>query len=293
MLIVPIVLASAFAWWHVAVCYFQDKEPVRFFPRHAIPWNGTDVLLFACMFLGILVLGNEVLDAFGADRGANSSEKGAVRMEDVLVLSVIQVVAVLVGGGVIVRRSQGRLRDFGWFPRRCAYDTLLGLAGLAAFAVPVYAIQRILVYVWESPGHPLVKLLTHASDSRPFLIAFFTAVIVAPLVEEFIFRVLLQGWLEQISSSARRDQGETPLPGSILQRPYIRPAYWPILVSALVFAMMHAGNGPDPLPLFVLALGLGYLYRQTHRVTPCVIMHACFNSVSLLILWLNSPSAVG
>ena len=39
-------------------------------------------------------------------------------------------------------------------------------------------------------------------------------------------------------------------------------------VSAAIFAFMHLGQGPAPIPLFFLAIGLGYLYRQTHRATP-------------------------
>jgi membrane protease YdiL (CAAX protease family) len=38
---------------------------------------------------------------------------------------------------------------------------------------------------------------------------------------------------------------------------------------------------PDPIPLFVLALGLGYLYRQTHRILPCIVVHLLLNACSL------------
>jgi membrane protease YdiL (CAAX protease family) len=44
---------------------------------------------------------------------------------------------------------------------------------------------------------------------------------------------------------------------------------------------MHASHGPDPVPLFVLALGLGYLYQRTHRLLPCVVVHLLLNLCSL------------
>jgi membrane protease YdiL (CAAX protease family) len=34
-------------------------------------------------------------------------------------------------------------------------------------------------------------------------------------------------------------------------------------------------------------LGLGYIYRQTHRITPSIIVHMLFNGFALLILWLS------
>jgi membrane protease YdiL (CAAX protease family) len=47
---------------------------------------------------------------------------------------------------------------------------------------------------------------------------------------------------------------------------------------------MHAAHGPDPIPLFVLALGLGYLYRQTHRILPCIVVHFLLNLLTMAAL---------
>jgi membrane protease YdiL (CAAX protease family) len=62
------------------------------------------------------------------------------------------------------------------------------------------------------------------------------------------------------------------------------PAWWPIAASALIFATMHAGQGPAPVPLFVLALGLGYVYRQTHSVLPSIVVHALLNGTTMAAL---------
>ena len=59
----------------------------------------------------------------------------------------------------------------------------------------------------------------------------------------------------------------------------------PIVISAAVFALMHWSHGPDPAALFVLALGLGYLYQRTHRWLPSVVTHACLNGTTMLLLW--------
>ena len=62
---------------------------------------------------------------------------------------------------------------------------------------------------------------------------------------------------------------------------------WPVLLSAALFAGLHWSHGPDPIPLFVLAVGLGYLYQRTHRILPCIIVHLLLNSCTMAILLLE------
>ena len=60
-------------------------------------------------------------------------------------------------------------------------------------------------------------------------------------------------------------------------------AYWPIFVSSLCFALVHWGQGLAPIPLFVLALGLGYLFRQTGSLIACITVHFLLNFYSMLV----------
>ena len=69
-------------------------------------------------------------------------------------------------------------------------------------------------------------------------------------------------------------------PGSRLE-PSPPTRFWPVWASAAIFAAMHLGHGIDPVPLFVLALGLGYLYRQTHRLWPPILVHWMLNSLTM------------
>ncbi|MCH8047083.1 MAG: CPBP family intramembrane metalloprotease, partial [Planctomycetes bacterium] len=61
----------------------------------------------------------------------------------------------------------------------------------------------------------------------------------------------------------------------------------PICISSLIFAMLHIGQGAAPIPLFVLALGLGYLYWRTGQLLPCIIVHMLLNGTSMALLWLS------
>ena len=60
---------------------------------------------------------------------------------------------------------------------------------------------------------------------------------------------------------------------------------WPVFISAGIFALLHVAHGPDFIALFILALGLGYIYRQTHRVLPCIIIHFMLNGTSMALLF--------
>jgi membrane protease YdiL (CAAX protease family) len=66
------------------------------------------------------------------------------------------------------------------------------------------------------------------------------------------------------------------------------PHGWlPIGISSLLFALAHFGHGTDPVPLFLLALMLGYTYQRTHHIVPCIVTHMLFNLVSLIALGLT------
>ena len=41
------------------------------------------------------------------------------------------------------------------------------------------------------------------------------------------------------------------------------------------------------MPLFLLSLGLGYIYQRTGRILPCIIVHALVNGSSLAALALS------
>ena len=61
----------------------------------------------------------------------------------------------------------------------------------------------------------------------------------------------------------------------------------PIAISSTLFALLHLGHGFDPVPLWVLAVGLGLIYQRTHRILPCVVLHMVFNAFGLAMLWLG------
>ncbi len=145
--------------------------------------------------------------------------------------------------------------------------------------------------------HPVLESLAKIATPGVFVATFIGTAVVTPLVEEFLVRGLLQGSLQGIadrdpeddspwysraftSTSPARDADWTPI------------TYWPVVVSSLVFACLHiGGQGAAPIPLFVLSLGLGYLYRQTGSLTPPIVVHMVLNGLTLIVEFLKLTSA--
>jgi membrane protease YdiL (CAAX protease family) len=178
--------------------------------------------------------------------------------------------------------------------RPTVHDLQLGLAAFAGAVIPVFGLQAVLVQFTEK-RHPIVEMLEQHMNFGLMAVSVLSAVVVAPFVEELLFRVALQGWLERVQMLAKSNAIE-PVAATSEGAPMLeqqptssdRLMPWPIVISSLTFALAHLGNGPDPIPLFFLALALGYLYQRTHRLWPSLVVHATLNSCSLLMLWLQT-----
>jgi membrane protease YdiL (CAAX protease family) len=301
-----LVLALGLWGWANALRRLAAGRPIlEFEPREPVPWGLVDVLFTAVTLLLTQVLVQVALWQLFDLRPVQPSDKMPPLARAVLVLGMgLAQIATAVLSLVFLRWSaRARLRDVGIDVRRFEADVRTGLVAFAMLAPPVYAIQAVLTQ-WFPSEHPLISLLQKRADPFVFAVVIFAAVLVAPVVEEYFFRVLLQGWLEKVLSRPRslrellfasdetrlstgiaKDSSQvgSPHPGTNTER----PRYLPILASAALFAWMHAEHGPDPIPLFVLAVGLGYLYQRTHRILPSILVHFLLNYVSLAVLVLE------
>ncbi|HUT88933.1 MAG TPA: CPBP family glutamic-type intramembrane protease [Thermoguttaceae bacterium] len=78
--------------------------------------------------------------------------------------------------------------------------------------------------------HPIVDLLAADSSAATWLLCALVAVVVAPIVEEFTYRLVLQGWLEAEERRARRRT-------AALRR--LIPGVGPVVLVSLLFALRH------------------------------------------------------
>jgi len=113
-----------------------------------------------------------------------------------------------------------------------------------------------------SGSNPLLELVLNAGNPLALGLFAVTAIVLAPLFEETLFRGVL-------------------LP--VIGQRY--GGFWAVVVSALVFGIAHLSLGELPA-LVVLGLGLGWLRLQSGRLAPSVVMHGLWNGLTFVNLLL-------
>jgi len=185
------------------------------------------------------------------------------------------------------------------YVRSFTFDLIRGGVGFLLIVPPALYLQSMLI-LWIPYEHPTTALLKENQSLDILIPQIWLTAIVTPVVEETFFRGLILGWFERLLCGEPRASelffgtrgGSEHDPGrSFVQR------WGAILGSAVVFALMHLGNGPDHapfgpdiLPLFLLAIGLGWITRQSGRITPAIVIHVLLNGNTIAVLLWGSTS---
>lgn len=266
--------------------------------RPAVPWSISEFFLcFGLWLLCTVSVSVTVNKHWGTGEEPRNLDEGvsAITMlspEGTLAMSwgsvVVNLLVIACMLTYLGLHHRGALIAFGLWPSRD--DVRLGLrAGLAL--IPPVMLLASLLSLFVEYEHPVFETLSSHRSLLMYISMFVGAVIVSPMFEEFMFRGLFQGGLEKLTRLWNyRDEDPPPLVHTIRRDEVLRWSWMPVIVSSFVFAMMHFGQGLAPVPLFLLSLGLGYLYRQTGRLWPCVVAHATLNLIGMLGFWLESNS---
>ena len=147
-----------------------------------------------------------------------------------------------------------------WIPVLKAIRQALGtlLMVLPVVALAGWGIEQI----WGDPGgsNPLLDLVLTSSEPWSLLLFGITAIVLAPLFEETLFRGVLLPVL------GRRLGGGKA-----------------VVITAAVFALAHLSLG-ELIPLFLLGIGLGWLRWRSGRLSCSVWMHGLWNGLTFLNL---------
>jgi membrane protease YdiL (CAAX protease family) len=296
VLVIAVMVALCAAAWTAVVNRRRAGLPVvSLTPRRPAPWRIVDLLIIAIFYVLATFALQAVLSLIAS--AANWTNSGGVRPAradqaasptELAIALAASIAANLATAGFailwIFSHTDATLEDFGWRRDKVREDLRLGLIAFAAIATPIYGLQALLSqFVKEQ--HPIIEVLLRQPIPLLYVLAGLSAVAVAPLAEEFFFRVLLQGWLESAVLPA-----DNPMDEHVTTSEH-RPRPLTIVVTSLVFASLHIGHGAAPVPLFFLALALGYLYQRTHRLLPSVTVHFCLNACSFAMLCLAPPEA--
>jgi membrane protease YdiL (CAAX protease family) len=156
--------------------------------------------------------------------------------------------------------GMGRLRECGW-------GVVGYAAGLPLLALGFVATSLILRFSEMELGqgiHPIAPVMEEARSSPGRVIAiFFFAVVLAPLIEELMFR----GYLY----NALRSRMGAP---------------WAIGLSAALFAGIHPQGWIGLPPLLAVGVVLGILREWRGSIWGCVVAHAMNNGLVMLIMLL-------
>lgn len=291
------------------------REPVAFRPQRLVPWAGWHTIFAALIYLLALtfvapLIGQVLYLAQGGKGSLFKVAEDDAAGQLTAAISVYQGFAVASFLGFfsinfeLKRRAGATSQDLGIRNDQWLRDWRLGLIGFVVIVPPVYVLQAILNAVWMKTKHPILTDLKTTDSAALWFWATTAAVLVAPIVEEFVFRGVIQGWLQRKMAKLPPDCAtpngshdddapqslETASAASSLNADAAKLASaksigaTPIVLSAALFALVHWEHGPDPIPIFFLGLGLGYLYRQTHSIWPGVVVHMLMNGGSMLLL---------
>lgn len=157
-------------------------------------------------------------------------------------------------------------------PRHPSNEIITGfLALLAALPIVLGAnslgIAIGLLAGEETPaiGHDLLQQLVDNPEPIAGSLLIVSAVILAPVFEEFIFRGLLQTFFVSLIGPRAR--------------------WLAIVATSALFAVIHLGSVPwQVLPgLFALSMMFGWLYEKHGSLLPCIVLHGMFNAANVVM----------
>ncbi|MHC4509055.1 MAG: lysostaphin resistance A-like protein [Planctomycetota bacterium] len=180
---------------------------------------------------------------------------GIVTTAVILLLARAHFARRLRGFGLDIKTMQG---DF-----LCAPVTLLAVWPLimAAIAVTMFLGRHVWGQDYRMPQHQELELITKNPELPLRITIVVAAVIVAPLLEELMFRGLVQTTIRSFFAAGNG-------------------AWVAIAASSGLFALMHANAGHWPA-LFVLSMSLGYTYEKSGSLFQPIFVHSFFNTASI------------
>ncbi|MFN3151496.1 CPBP family intramembrane glutamic endopeptidase [Bremerella sp.] len=310
-----VLMISISVWVGVARCIAWRQPILETQPAPVARWGLLDIFGGT---LGFLVLANLFVSPYLSGEPTSMEELttsqrigamwGQIMAQSLVCLGIFILIMIRGGLTLVTGESWAGFRK----------DVIIGIATFCALCVPVILIQVVIAQFVEYK-HELITMLMESPTPAIIVPVLVSAVLVAPLTEEFAFRLLLQGWMEELFSARYRSVSEVligrfglpwreqrdsqpdhefaalaePLPhlevGSAEPAYPYRPSLMivPIFFSSVIFALLHYGQGAAPIPLFFLALGLGYVYQKRRTIVPSLVVHMMLNGQSMLLLLLQ------
>jgi membrane protease YdiL (CAAX protease family) len=207
---------------------------------------------------------------------------------DNLVLCIGELITIAVIISLARLHFTRQLKGFGLNIKTIVKDFFLAFVNLLTVWPLIISVMGLTSYfgelIWgqeyQVQQHQQLKMITEHSQVLSRILIAFTAIIIVPLLEEMLFRGLLQttirSYIEYFHSLLiRKNKPEKE------QAKYICRAWPAIVISSVLFTINHANAGHFPA-LFVLGVCLGYSYEKSGSLFRPIFIHAIFNATSVI-----------
>lgn len=186
-----VLLLPAFVLWRLRRSHFLPLQRMRW-----IHWQGIEVIqaILLTYFLPGLVLSllrgaGWFTFYYGQEPSPERQFLWAGSLSQVLALALILAILHLV--------SQTRLAELGLSPVRWPQNALLGFLGFLVCTPVVNALFWLIALVIPGKAHFAVAVGKLGLAPVEWGLLFFLIIVAAPVIEEVIFRGLMQGWLRR------------------------------------------------------------------------------------------------
>lgn len=257
-----LIVAAIAAGWIAGRGYWR-RSALGAAPSRALGMGADELLIGGFLMLGGMVLGGALVGRF------LDGPLTPLMLANILgqLLSLGLPAAYLV---IRAAREDDGLRRIGVLPRCPGRDLRVGMIAVicALMIVPaVIVLFAILGLLFGLPvpemAHELLLKLRESDSAQATLLLCISAILVAPLLEETVYRGLWQSLLVESLGEDRRRSA--------------------IAIAAAIFASVHIGSVSwQALPaLWVLGLMLGWVYERTGSLLPGIMVHAIFNAANI------------
>jgi membrane protease YdiL (CAAX protease family) len=297
----------------------------------AVPWSGPEVLgaffiyyLATGLFLDVFRQHDLLSAIYGPHAGIAGTDNPRLSLWAATAALPFQVLGTLF---LLHLCSQTLPYQVGLTTSRFGPNVLVGYVAWLLLTPTVLFLHAVTQRVYElttfykPEPHPIQKLMLDSPLPSDWVLTALTAIVAAPLVEELLYRGVLQQWLRSLPwrcdiivavslfvAVFTRQKGIADaitskemglllwelqpagfvlllLPVYLLIRHRQRsPAPTAVFASSLMFAIWHAPVWPSPIPLFPLGLGLGWLAYRTQSLVAPIVVHMLFNAVAVLAM---------
>jgi len=142
--------------------------------------------------------------------------------------------------------------------------SLMGYAAYVPFLAALLVVTLLIAPALPAEQtNPVGERATQAQDALSWLVLFAQAVVLAPIIEEFVFRGVLFKVFWQRTGRV----------------------WLSAFVSGYLFAVIHPQFLGGILPLTVLGAILALVYAHTRSLLPCIVIHTIHNGLITLLLW--------